>query len=103
MRIQHWQDVASLKVPCRSRAPSSGPDAYFVAQFSAGYTTNMCGLDLRQAPPNHHLIGKLSPKRWNGISVTEQTAVAWPLRASNEASYLAQQSDSYVTKIAHAS
>jgi hypothetical protein len=53
-----------------------------VAQFSAGYTTNMCGFDLRrgQAPPNHLFFGKLSPKRWNGISVTEQTAVAWPLR-----------------------
>jgi len=32
----------------RSRAPSNGPDAYFVAQFSAGYTTNMFGFDLRQ-------------------------------------------------------
>src|SRR5258707_10483697 len=32
----------------RSRAPSNGPEAYFVAQFSAGYTTNMFGFDLRQ-------------------------------------------------------
>ena len=35
----------------RSRAPSNGPDAYFVAQFSAGYTTNMFGFDLRQGQP----------------------------------------------------
>ncbi len=31
-----------------SRAPSNGLDAYFVAQFSAGYITNMFGFDLRQ-------------------------------------------------------
>ena len=31
----------------RSRAPSNGPEAFFVAQFSAGYTTNMFGFDLR--------------------------------------------------------
>src|SRR6478736_1697161 len=33
------------------RAPSNGPDAFFVAQFSAGYTTNMFGFDLRQGQP----------------------------------------------------
>jgi hypothetical protein len=32
----------------RCRAPSNGPEAFFVAQFSAGYTTNMFGFDLRQ-------------------------------------------------------
>jgi hypothetical protein len=32
----------------RSRAPSNGPEAFFVAQFSAGYTINMFGFDLRQ-------------------------------------------------------
>src|SRR5260370_34698685 len=31
-----------------ARAPSNGLDAFFVAQFSAGYTTNMFGFDLRQ-------------------------------------------------------
>ena len=31
--------------------PSNGPDAFFVAQFSAGYTTNMFGFDLRQGQP----------------------------------------------------
>jgi hypothetical protein len=33
----------------RSRAPSSGLDKFFAAQFSAGYITNMSGFDLRQA------------------------------------------------------
>src|SRR5260370_32447555 len=33
----------------RFRAPSNGPEAFFVAQFSAGYTTNMFGFDLRHA------------------------------------------------------
>ena len=33
----------------RFRAPSSGLDKFFAAQFSAGYITNMSGFDLRQA------------------------------------------------------
>jgi hypothetical protein len=33
----------------RSRAPSNYPGTFFVAQFSAGYITNMPGFDLRQA------------------------------------------------------
>jgi hypothetical protein len=33
----------------RFRAPSIAPGTFFVAQFSAGYTTNMSGFDLRQA------------------------------------------------------
>src|SRR5207249_11639934 len=37
----------------RFRAPSNGPDAFFVAQFSAGYTTNMFGFDLRQGQPDY--------------------------------------------------
>src|SRR5947208_17173838 len=41
-RIYPWRRTR------RSRAPSNGPDAVFVAQFSAGYTTNMFGFDLRQ-------------------------------------------------------
>src|SRR6266550_8214405 len=41
-RIYPWRRTR------RSRAPSNGPDAFFVAQFSAGYTTNMFGFDLRQ-------------------------------------------------------
>jgi hypothetical protein len=32
----------------RFRAPSSGLDKFFAAQFSAGYITNMSGFDLRQ-------------------------------------------------------
>ena len=32
----------------RFRAPSIAPGTFFVAQFSAGYTTNMFGFDLRQ-------------------------------------------------------
>jgi hypothetical protein len=43
----------------RSRAPSNGPDAFFVAQFSAGYTTNMFGFDLRQGQP----LGRFVPPR----------------------------------------
>src|SRR5437870_4660482 len=41
-RIYPWRRTR------RSRAPSNGPEAFFVAQFSAGYTTNMFGFDLRQ-------------------------------------------------------
>src|SRR6266481_2160603 len=41
-RIYPWRRTR------RSRAPSNGPDAFFVALFSAGYTTNMFGFDLRQ-------------------------------------------------------
>src|SRR5437870_3936930 len=41
-RIYPWRRTR------RSRAPSNGPDAFFVAQFSAGYITNMFGFDLRQ-------------------------------------------------------
>ena len=41
-RIYPWRTTR------RSRAPSNGPEAYFVAQLSAGYTTNMFGFDLRQ-------------------------------------------------------
>jgi hypothetical protein len=37
----------------RFRAPSSGLDKFFAAQFSAGYITNMSGFDLRQAQPTH--------------------------------------------------
>jgi hypothetical protein len=33
----------------RSPAPSNSPGTFFAAQFSAGYTTNMSGFDLRQA------------------------------------------------------
>jgi hypothetical protein len=33
----------------RFRAPSSGLDKFFAAQFSAGYITNISGFDLRQA------------------------------------------------------
>jgi hypothetical protein len=33
----------------RFRAPSIAPGTFFAAQFSAGYTTNMSGFDLRQA------------------------------------------------------
>ena len=42
VRIYPWRRIR------RSRAPSSGPGTFFVAQFSAGYTTNMSGFDLRQ-------------------------------------------------------
>ena|SRR6266849_9976421 len=41
-RIYPWRRTR------RSRAPSNGPDAFFVAQFSAGYTPNIFGFDLRQ-------------------------------------------------------
>src|SRR5260370_14982510 len=41
-RIYPWRRTR------RSRAPSNGPEAFFVARFSAGYTTNMFGFDLRQ-------------------------------------------------------
>src|SRR3981189_500569 len=41
-RIYPWRRTR------RSRAPSNQSEAFFVAQFSAGYTTNMFGFDLRQ-------------------------------------------------------
>jgi len=41
-RIYPWRRTR------RFRARSNGPEAFFVAQFSAGYTTNMFGFDLRQ-------------------------------------------------------
>src|SRR6266481_1497641 len=44
-RIYPWRRTR------RFRAPSNGPEAFFVAQFSAGYTTNMFGFDLRQGQP----------------------------------------------------
>jgi hypothetical protein len=43
----------------RFRAPSSGLDKFFAAQFSAGYITNMSGFDLRQGQPK--LIVGLRP------------------------------------------
>jgi hypothetical protein len=58
-RIYPWRRTR------RSRAPSNGPDAYFVAQFSAGYTTNMFGFDLRQGQPTEAaLLRGLSPVLW---------------------------------------
>src|SRR5258705_4504282 len=45
-RIYPWRRTR------RFRAPSNGLEAYFVAQFSAGYTTNMFGFDLRQGQPS---------------------------------------------------
>jgi hypothetical protein len=44
-RIYPWRTTR------RSRAPSNGPDAFFVAQFSAGYTTNMFGFDFTTGTP----------------------------------------------------
>src|SRR5712664_2895053 len=41
-RIYPWRRTR------RSHAPPNGPEAFFVAQFSAGSTTNMFGFDLRQ-------------------------------------------------------
>jgi transposase InsO family protein len=49
--VKYYNEVRthpSLEKDTRSRAPSNGPDAFFVAQFSAGYTINMFGFDLRQ-------------------------------------------------------
>jgi hypothetical protein len=41
-RIYPWRRTR------RSRALWNGPDAFFVAQFLQGSTTNMSGFDLRQ-------------------------------------------------------
>src|SRR5258707_13466058 len=49
-RIYPWRRTR------RFRAPSNGPEAFFVAQFSAGYTTNMFGFDLRQGQLSRRLI-----------------------------------------------
>src|SRR5260370_30415749 len=42
----------------RSGAPSNVSDAFFVAQFSAGYTTNMFGFDLRQGQGKDRSAGQ---------------------------------------------
>ena len=52
-RIYPWRRTR------RFRAPSNGPEAFFVAQFSAGYTTNMFGFDLRQAQVGCVLLGRV--------------------------------------------
>src|SRR5258708_1871309 len=44
-RIYPWRRTR------RFRAPSNGPEAFFVAQFSAGCTNNIFGFDLRQGQP----------------------------------------------------
>jgi hypothetical protein len=43
----------------RFRAPSSGLDKFFAAQFLAGYITSMSGFDLRQAQRSN-LAGAMS-------------------------------------------
>src|SRR5258706_13072100 len=48
-RIYPWRRTR------RFRAPSNRPEAFFVAQFSAGYTTNMFGFDLRQGQDRYGL------------------------------------------------
>src|SRR6267142_2161497 len=55
-RIYPWRRTR------RSRAPSNGPEAFFVAQFSAGYTTNMFGFDLPQGQPPRHVYQHCSEK-----------------------------------------
>src|SRR5258705_5730051 len=55
-RIYPWRRTR------RSRAPSNRPEAFFVAQFSAGYTTDMFGFDLRQGQsrsPRYRLVNDL--------------------------------------------
>src|SRR5260221_8143696 len=55
-RIYPWRRTR------RFRAPSNGPEAFFVAQFSAGYTTNMFGFDLRQG---QYPVFKLLPQMYD--------------------------------------
>ena len=45
----------------RSPAPPNSPGTFLAAQFSAGYTTNMSGFDLRQA--QDHFSVHLMPSR----------------------------------------
>src|SRR5882762_4882532 len=52
-RIYPWRRTR------RSRAASNGPDAFLVAPFSAGYTTDMFGFDLRQGQLSQQAIGVL--------------------------------------------
>src|SRR5260221_4898754 len=60
-RIYPWRRTR------RSRAPSNGPEAFFVAQFSAGYTTNMFGFDLRQGQDQTGASYSRSSKRWPNL------------------------------------
>src|SRR6202171_5940236 len=67
-RIYPWRRTR------RFRAPSNGPEAFFVAQFSAGYTTNMFGFDLRQGHPL--VAGAVVALMYSGGNVLEDIAVA---------------------------
>src|ERR1700730_17850646 len=49
-RIYLWRKMR------RSPAPPNSPGTFLAAQFSAGYTTNMSGFDLRQGQVNARLV-----------------------------------------------
>src|SRR5271155_2878377 len=71
----------------RFRAPLSGLDKFFAAQFSAGYITSMSGFDLRQAQaaktgpvPTHEGLGpddrdNLQDRRKPAIELDKEPAI----------------------------
>ena len=69
-RIYPWRRTR------RSRAPSNGPDAFFVAQFSAGYTTNMFGFDLRQGQATYGHFTQI--RTTSAASATALSSAATP-------------------------
>src|SRR5258707_15699966 len=85
-RIYPWRRTR------RFRAPSNGPEAFFVAQFSAGRTPNIFGFDLRQGQPicpdliyDRHSYQGQSGKNFLGLSFSGFD----PKRCSATAKHLA--------------
>ena len=64
----------------QSRAPSSGLDKFFAAQFSAGYITSMSGFDLRQAQHTANILA-LRPHEAVGMLCTQDVMmqIGYPL------------------------
>src|SRR6267142_6137938 len=76
-RIYPWRRTR------RFRAPSNGPEAFFVAQFSADYTTNMFGFDLRQG--QLPLLGLSVPSRYNRFKSVVRRVGAIDVRVGSNA------------------
>jgi hypothetical protein len=67
----------------RSPAPPNSPGTFLAAQFSADYTTNMSGFDLRQAQParfrNSKAVGAafgLTPSKYQSGQINRTGAIS---------------------------
>ena len=72
----------------RFRAPLSGLDKFFAAQFSAGYTTSMPGFDLRQAQVKTRLDEVMAKVPMNGMGLPDEIAEAVVWMCSDKASFM---------------